>query len=68
MIITAQNSIADLRPIHCSRVVGEVLNEIKFLSINHNLFIESDAISEVDNLVYIIMQNLIADHYIVQLY
>ena len=52
MITIAQNSIADLRPIHCSRVVGEVFNEIIFLSINHNPFIESDAISEVDNLAH----------------
>ena len=49
MITIAQNSIADLQPIHCSKVVGEVLNEIKFLSITHNPFVESDTISEVDN-------------------
>ena len=30
-----------IQPIHCSGVVGEVLNEIKFLSINHNPFVES---------------------------
>ena len=52
MITTAQNSIADLQPIHCSRVVGEVLNEIKFpLTTTPSLNLH-DAISEVDSLAH----------------
>ena len=48
MITTAQNSIADLRPIHCSRVVGEVLNELTTTPLL-NLH---DAIGEVDSLAH----------------